>query len=81
MKKALYAVAVIATIAIAGWNYQQNKELELSELALANVEALANTEDRDDDCYYCPGAECYLVVATPGGNWTETHQNHANRFH
>lgn len=44
MKKALYAVAVIATIAIAGWNYQQNKEVELSDLALANVEALASGE-------------------------------------
>lgn len=44
MNKVLYAVAVIATIAIAGWNYQQNKEVELSELALANVEALASGE-------------------------------------
>lgn len=44
MKKALYAVAVIATIAIAGWNYQQNKEVELSDLAMANVEALAQGE-------------------------------------
>ena len=25
MKKILFSVAVIATIAIAGWNYQQNK--------------------------------------------------------
>jgi predicted negative regulator of RcsB-dependent stress response len=42
MKKALYAVAVIATVTIAGWNYQQNKEVELSDLAMENVEALAN---------------------------------------
>lgn len=44
MKKFLYAVAVIATVAIAGWNYQQNKEVELSDLAMANVEALAQRE-------------------------------------
>ena len=25
MKKILFSVAVIATVAIAGWNYQQNK--------------------------------------------------------
>ena len=44
MKKALYAAAVIATIAIAGWNYaiagwnyQQNKEIELSDLAMENA--------------------------------------------
>lgn len=46
MKKALYAVAVIATVAIAGWNYQQNKEVELSDLAMENVEALANWESQ-----------------------------------
>lgn len=44
MKKILFSVAVIATIAIAGWNYQQNKEVELSDLAMENVEALAQGE-------------------------------------
>ena len=45
MKKALYAVAVIATVAIAAWNYQQNKQYDgLSELAIENVEALAGGE-------------------------------------
>ena len=39
MKKALDAAAVIATITIAGWNYQQNKEIELSDLAMENMEA------------------------------------------
>lgn len=34
----------VATVAIAGWNYQQNKEVELSDLAMANVEALASGE-------------------------------------
>ena len=54
MKKALYAVAVIATIAIAGWNYQQNKQsVELSDLALENVEALARNEWGDEHCKGC----------------------------
>ena len=44
MKKILFSVAVIATVAIAGWNYQQNKEVELSDLAMENVEALAQGE-------------------------------------
>lgn len=53
MKKILFSVAVIATIAIAGWNYQQNKEVELSDLAMENVEALANGEDisSGDPCW------------------------------
>lgn len=63
MKKMIYAVAAIATVAIAGWNYQQNKEeeMELSDLAMANVEALASgetTEDFCDDCIYVSGAIC-----------------------
>lgn len=44
MKKALYAVAVIATVAIAGWNYQQNKEVELSKFILEETEAIARNE-------------------------------------
>lgn len=45
MKKYILGIAVIATAAIAGWNYQQNQEsVELSDLALENVEALARDE-------------------------------------
>lgn len=44
------AFAAIAAAA-AGWNYQQNKqEVELSDLALANVEALARGESGRDRC-------------------------------
>ena len=61
MKKALYAVAVIATVAIAGWNYQQNKEVELSELALANVEALASGES-GPQCHTDPSYVHYCNI-------------------
>ena len=44
MKNFLYSVAVIATVAIAGWNYQQNKEVELSILILEETEAVAHNE-------------------------------------
>ena len=45
MKKIILAIAVIATAAIAGWNYQQNKQnVVLSDLAMENVEALAKGE-------------------------------------
>ena len=74
MKKALYAVAVIATVAIAGWNYQQNKEVELSDLAMANVEALASGEL--PGCTYVVtykwegdfGNTFLTEVCTPGGH-------------
>lgn len=45
MKKLLGIIAVTALAAAAGWNFRQEQnEVELSELALANVEALANWE-------------------------------------
>ena len=45
MKKIILSVAVVATAAIAGWNYQQNQnKAEMSDLTLANVEALASGE-------------------------------------
>lgn len=46
MKKKIMGAAIIAALAItAGWNYQQNKQsVELSDLMMANINALANNE-------------------------------------
>ena len=46
MGKKIIGVIAFAAIAVAaGWNYQQNKQnVELSDLALANIEALASGE-------------------------------------
>ena len=46
MKKKIFGVALIATMAVtAGWNFNQSKnEAVLSDLTLANVEALAQGE-------------------------------------
>ena len=56
MKKKIFSVvAAVAVVAAAGWSYQQSKQ---SELALANVEALARWEDpnegtgmKKENCY------------------------------
>lgn len=52
MKKRILGAALLVAIAVAaGWNYQQNKqEVELSDLALDNVEALARGEHASDRC-------------------------------
>ena len=44
--KKIAAMAMIVAVAVtAGWNFYQNmQEVEMNELALANVEALANEE-------------------------------------
>ena len=58
MKKIILSVAVVATAAIAGWNYQQNQQsVELSDLALENVEALARSEDGKTYKYVFPGSD------------------------
>ncbi len=81
MKKYIISMMAVVTVAIAGWNYQQNKEVELSDLAMENVEALANTEDRDADCLKADDQDCQLIIVTPNGNWIETHHNYKNKFH
>ena len=52
MKKKIFGVALIAAMALAaGWNLKKRKnEVELSDLALANVEALARYEGQNDRC-------------------------------
>jgi len=44
-KRILTWIAVVAIVAIAGWNVSQNRsDNEMSDVALANVEALADGE-------------------------------------
>lgn len=51
LKKTIGLVAVVAMAAVAGWNYQQNQnKVEMSDLALANVEALAQFEGGGSIC-------------------------------
>lgn len=55
-KKIVGVIAFAAIAAVAGWNYQQNQQSveQLSDLALANVEALARGEGGGKTCYtYC----------------------------
>ena len=52
MKKKIFGAVLIAAMAVAaGWHFNQNKnEVELSDLALANVEALAQSESNIGTC-------------------------------
>ena len=53
MKKKFFSVAIVAAIALgAGWNVMQSEnEVNLSDLALSNVEALAQNEGLPE-CHY-----------------------------
>lgn len=49
--KILGVIAFVAIAAAAGWNYRQNtNEVQLSDLALENAEALARGESGTDYC-------------------------------
>lgn len=63
MKLKIFGAVLFTAIAtVAGWNYSQSQnELKLSDLALANIEALANNEG---SC--CIGSR-FLVTSIPGG--------------
>lgn len=56
MRKKLIGVAVVAAIAVAAsWNFNQSKnEVEMSDLTLANVEALAGCEQLLGTCWFTP---------------------------
>ncbi|MDH6313626.1 hypothetical protein M2137_002416 [Parabacteroides sp. PFB2-10] len=50
MKKKIIGLVMVAAIAAAGWNvYQSGSQVSLSELGLANVEALAQDETELED--------------------------------
>ena len=68
IKKSFGLLAAVAVVAAAGWNYQQCKQSEeLSELALANVEALASSEASGrPDCEQANDM-CAMVVCYPNG--------------
>ena len=69
MKKMIKIAFVAAFVAIAGYGVYTNQKSEtLSDLTLANVEALAGGESGG---YYCCSPysyECYRIVG--GGIWT-----------
>lgn len=66
MKKKIFGIALIAIMALAaGWNFTQSKnEVKLSELALANVEALARYEIGDVVVTCSAGSEGKCFRAT-----------------
>lgn len=66
MKRKFLGTAMVAVIAVAaGWNmYQGESNVVLSDIGLANIEALARGEiteaDCDRLCRYSDTYECYL---------------------
>ena len=62
IKKLIIGLAFIAVAAIAAWNVSENSnKYGLSDLSLANVEALANREGSSDSVTcYSVFSECWI---------------------
>lgn len=84
MKKYLFKLLFVTLIGVAiGYNiYNSEKQDYLSDLALSNIEALANGEIQDliDNCYFAYNKECWYLVVTPSGNTVWYHWNMNNKY-
>ena len=74
-------VAVIAMVAaISGMNiYSSQMEGGMSDVLLANVDALAEIEINSDICRYSPGHECVELIITPSGSYHQTWYDQINK--
>ncbi|MDR2389251.1 MAG: NVEALA domain-containing protein [Tannerellaceae bacterium] len=70
MKTKLFCIVFVAVVAVAAaWNFNQNQdEATLSDLALENVEALANGKGGGGGMCSKPGSGC--IIRYSDGNST-----------
>ncbi len=86
MKKYIIRTAFVAAFALmAGYNvYTSQQEKTMSDLALANVEALADYESEIEDliknCKWEENSYCYYIIVTPDGNTSWSHWNMRNYY-
>lgn len=83
MKKFAKIASVAAFAVVVGYGIYTNQKAEpMSDLMLANVEALANDEmnvgDLVDNCVWAEFNYCYYIVVTPNGNTVWQHWNMRN---
>ena len=66
MKKKIFSIALIVAMIITGnWYFNQNEnKVELSNLTLANIEALANCEAINGHCWM----SLYTMTCCNGGD-------------
>ncbi len=81
MKMKVLKVVFVAAIAmVAGINLLNAQKPEvLSDVAMANVEALADSEMIVEECEYYPGDECYSLIITPSENYITVLFDHRHK--
>ena len=84
MRKKFIKVAFVVAIALVGGVnvFNAQKANALSDIALANVEALADAESDLQDfitnCTWQESSYCHYLVVTPDGNTAWSHWNMRN---
>jgi hypothetical protein len=66
MKKTFFAALVVAVVtAVAGYNMSQGQDdVQLTDLQMANIEALADVAPLPNPVYWCCGnvGDCFKIV-------------------
>ncbi|MDY3266534.1 MAG: NVEALA domain-containing protein [Phocaeicola sp.] len=86
MKKSVFKFLFATAFTLgAGYSvYSSQQDANMSNLAMANVEALANWEseikDLVDNCTWQESSYCFYVIVTPSGNTSWSHWNMRNYY-
>ena len=82
MYKNVMKVAFVAAIAmVSGISvFNSQKSEVLSDVAAANVEALAAFVVNRIDCELMEGMKCYVPVSTPDGGYCEVYYDQKNKL-
>ena len=83
MSKKIFAALIVAVVAtFAGYNIYQSQRVEsiMSDLTMANVEALAGSEINDEDRVSASNRYCSVLIVTPNGNYLETYFDQKTKY-
>ena len=70
------AIAMVSGISV----FNSQKSEVLSDVAAANVEALAGFVVNRIDCESMEGMQCYVPVSTPDGGYCEVYYDQKNKL-
>ena len=80
MNKKLFGAMAVAVVLFAGYNvYESSTEMKLSDLALANIEALANDSENSANSKTCYNTIVPLSDASGLGVWVYDCDNCSKR--
>ena len=78
--KVLKMTVLAMVVAVSGMNiYNSQKEGEMSDVLLANVDALAEIEINSDICRLAVGMNCYELITTPSGSSYQVWNDQINK--